>query len=381
MIPHFLREADHPWLLALVEAYDRFVGHRRRELDEHLRIPLRVPCPRHKLAIASRVLDRLFPHEPPGPLAPREARDAVFEAAAFGGGRREVLSRLADRLGTTPAELDEALFADLPGERRLAPPPEALDPGELALRANLDIAQSLLRRSSCVTIDLTGHARAIIRQAKWVGLIVTVRSGERGFQARIEVSGPLALFRRTLVYGRALAGLVPQLVWCDAFRLAAELRLDDRPLQLQLRSGDPIFPAKAPRKFDSRVEARFFRDFGRAAPDWDLVREPAPVVAGKTLIFPDFAIRHRRRPGRCWLLEILGYWTPEYVASKLRHLRTAKRRDLILCVDEDRQCSERDLPLDTPIIRYRRRVDPRDVLRIIAPGDAAGSKGSGSARR
>jgi predicted nuclease of restriction endonuclease-like RecB superfamily len=67
---------------------------------------------------------------------------------------------------------------------------------------------------------------------------------------------------------------------------------------LVLRSGGPILPAEEGRRFDSRPEERFERDFARAAPAWEIIREPWPVSAGPVLIFPDFALRRREAAER-----------------------------------------------------------------------------------
>ena len=88
-------------------------------------------------------------------------------------------------------------------------------------------------------------------------------------------------------------------------------------------------------------------------------------MAGGTLIFPDFALQHRTDPARRWLLEIAGFWTPDYVARKLALYRSAHVPRLIFCIDEDRNCAEADLPFGARVIRYRRRVDPSEVLRAI----------------
>jgi len=93
------------------------------------------------------------------------------------------------------------------------------------------------------------------------------------------------------------------------------------------------------------VEERFAREFRRLAPVWDVTREPEPIAAGGTLIFPDFALRHRSDLAREWLLEIVGFWTPDYVARKLALYRSAGLPNLILCIDEGRNClSLRRLP-------------------------------------
>ena len=117
----------------------------------------------------------------------------------------------------------DSLFADLPGERLVAAPPRPLSPGELALRTNLAIAQGLLFRVASVTIEMDGNARAVVRHSKLRGLICTVvPCGAGPADSVLELSGPFALFRRTLVYGRALSEILPLLAWCDRFRLRAE---------------------------------------------------------------------------------------------------------------------------------------------------------------
>ncbi|HUP34140.1 MAG TPA: hypothetical protein VNC82_01720 [Candidatus Limnocylindria bacterium] len=39
--------------------------------------------------------------------------------------------------------------------------------------------------------------------------------------------------------------------------------------------------------------------------------------------------------------------------------------NLILCIDESRNCSEADLPPEARVIRFRRGVDAAAVLRIV----------------
>jgi len=279
-------------------------------------------------------------------LPPREARARVFATAARVPARPavEVLAKCARELRVAPEALRDALFADLPGER-LAFPPASLDPGELALRANLLLAQALLARAFRVDISIEGNARAVVRHASLRGLICSVTPGLAGEGARLEVSGPFALFRRTLLYGPALGSLLPVLAWTRRFRLDADCELRGRAATVTLASGDPIFPSAEPRRFDSQVEERFARDFGRAAPGWTVVREPEPIQAGGHLVFPDFAVHRRHEPGARWLVEIVGFWTAEYLAAKLERLRDARIANLVLCIDEERNVGASGLPL------------------------------------
>lgn len=366
-VPLYLGPADHPWLRALIDVYERFVGEPRRALEERLKEPLPVPAPGRAVRLAAAILDRLHGGAVTSAVPPREARSAVFGEAARGGEARDVMERVARSLGVDVPDLAESLFADLPGERRLGAPGEALGPEEVALRANLAMVQGFLYRSTSVAIEAVGQARALVRHAKLRGLICTVSRGAEMGVARLDVSGPFALFRRTLLYGRALAEVVPRLAWCERFRLTSEVVLRGEALRFVVCTGDPIFPSGEPRRYDSRLEERFAKEFARIAPAWDLVREPEPIEAGGTLIFPDFALVHRHDPSRRWLLEIVGFWTPGYLERKLARLREAGLGNLIIGVDEERNCGEADLPAGAPVVRFRRRVDPAAVLRIVDP--------------
>src|SRR5262249_42658694 len=149
----------------------------------------------------------------------------------------------ADEANVAPADLEAALFADLRGERRVPALPVTLSPSTLALRANLAIVSSLLRRAATVRIAAFGNTRAVVRHARLLGLICNVQRTARGTPRRaandgpvtglgmvslpgdampgalMEISGPLALFHHTEVYGRALTSLVPRLGWCNEFEL------------------------------------------------------------------------------------------------------------------------------------------------------------------
>ena len=100
------------------------------------------------------------------------------------------------------------------------------------------------------------------------------------------------------------------------------------------------------------------------------MREPEAVRAGGTIVFPDFLLRHRFDPGRRFLVEVIGFWTAEYLQRKVSLLRAAKLDNLILCLDEERGCADAELPTGARVVRFRRRIDPAAVLQ------AAGSLAS-----
>lgn len=368
IVPLFLTAADHPWLGVLMDEIDRFRGRPFRELKERLRAPLPCAAPFIKSRAATVVMLRLWPAVQNAPVSPPVAREAAFVAAASAefvkakDSRAAALAEAGVRTNASATDIERSLFADLPDERLVQAPEEIPSVPDAALRVNLAIARSLMFRASVVHIHCEGAIRPVVRQAHLRGLLCTVRAAA---PEEIEISGPYAIFRRTLLYGRALGELIPFLARTARFQLKATCSIHATEGELRLGSGDPIFPASTPKAFDSKLEERFAKDFKRSAPDWDLLREPQAVPAGGTLIFPDFLLRHRLDPARQALLEIVGFWTPEYLAHKFASLRAARIDNLILAVDKDRQCAPGDLPAGARVIWYRKRIDPKDVLAIL----------------
>lgn len=367
IVPRYLTEADHVWLSVLLDECERYVGRRRCELDERLTEPLPVRAPRDKLTAAVAVLRREYTARTESPVSPVTIRRVLFLARAHHRPREATLNIAASELGITPEEVDAHLFADLPPERCVAPLKQPLSSAELALRTNHAIVASLLRKAQVVRLTAEGDVRALVRAVKLRGLLCTAKFLQGGGSVSLEVSGPYALFRHTLVYGRALASLLPRAARCHHFELRAECALlneRDR-VQLVVRSGDPVVPAAKTRAFDSKLEERFAREFSRIALDWELIREPDAIPVGDSWLFPDFALRHRRDPRRRWLLEIVGYWTPQYLERKLRLLREAQLDPFLLCIDAARNCADEEFPAHARVLRFSRRVPATEVLKRI----------------
>jgi predicted nuclease of restriction endonuclease-like RecB superfamily len=65
------------------------------------------------------------------------------------------------------------------------------------------------------------------------------------------------------------------------------------------------------------------------------------------------------------MLEIVGFWTPEYLRHKLDTLRKANMGRFILCIDAARNCAQEELPRQANVIRYKRHVPATEVLKIL----------------
>ena len=365
----YLGAHDYGWLNVVLAEFLRFEGRRWRELEQRLREPFDIPLEPTKLQAAIQVLRTLFGSAEDGRLDAVRARKELFELAAQRtGSRRAILAEAAGRLRVSPETLEEGLFGDVRQERRVKPPAHPIPPSELALRVNSRFAQAVVRGASEVEVEAYENVRSLVRHARLRGLICTIAAGNDLARTRLSISGPFALFRHTLVYGRALAELVPLLARAPRFSLSARCLVHGEMVRFVVESGDPLFPSENLRAFDSRVEERFARDMARLAPDWHVLREPTAVPALGTLIFPDFLLCHRLDPRRRFLVEIVGFWTPEYISRKLETLRAARIENLILCIDEARRCSEADIPRHALVVRFRKKVDASKLLPILECG-------------
>jgi predicted nuclease of restriction endonuclease-like RecB superfamily len=396
IVPRWLDASDHGWIRLVVAEYERHVGGVRRLLDEALAGPKSFDCPRRKLAVVRRVLDDHWSSRVAAPLPPHELRARLFAAAAASASPADqTIAAVARELSLSPAELAAGMFADLPSERCVCAPAEPPSVPHLALAANLRIAQALLARSTGVMVGLVGNARAVVRLAKLRGLIceLTSQAASPGSAAvprpepelpcsrdappsrrlpwqrhapspSLRLSGPLSLFRHTTLYGRAMGALIPILGHCHDYELHADLLLPDGPGTLTLTPRDPLPRSGAPAVYDSSLERTLAKDLAKVAPDWDVVREPEPVAACGTLVFPDFALVNRRTAQRV-LVEVAGFWTASYLREKLSRLAAARRCDLVVCVDRRGDVGETALPASLPVLPFTRRVDALALMRFI----------------
>jgi len=363
LVLHLLDARDTPWIAALLDEVEHAVGRPWRELLERIeRLPART-APARRAAVVQAIRASLG-GQVSGGLSPRRVRRALLGAAAVDAGARAArIAAVAQALDATEAEVLAQLWRDLPGERAVVLP--AGRPAELtiAAEANLRIIQRALTRCYELRLEVSGNARAVARTAALRGLLaVARRDGER---VVLHVSGPLALFHRTVVYGRAMGSLVPQLAWCEQFRLEARCDLGQGPATCRIQAPVLLPPAARPRRHDSALEARFERDMAARAPSWRVLREPSPVDAGPHLVFPDFQLEHRVVPGRRWWVELVGYWTADYLAHKLATYRAANLAHVILCIDASRALDHDELPRGARVVRFNRRVPVDEVLAII----------------
>ncbi len=372
--PRYLTARDEVWMRRVLDAFDGYVGRTVAERDAAIPGIVREIARAHGVANraadgVAHVLRRQFKTKVNSATDPVETRRVVFEEAARDDvfDRARALARAADLLGATVPAIERALFADRPGARQIVAPAAPPSPLEAIEAYNLALVQGLLLRSERVVVEVREHVRAVVRFAKLTGLLCTCGAGESA--ARLEISGPLSILRHTTKYGFALASFFPAVLSTARFRLEAICTLRGEPKHIQIDASDRIARThKLPRDADSAVERALARDVRRIGGPWTLEREPQAITVGSRLFFPDFTLR---RGATAITVEIVGFYTPEYLRSKLEVLRSAGIRTMIVCVDESLACADGEIA--GTVLRFKRRVDAAALLRV-----AEGLAGGGS---
>lgn len=263
--------------------------------------------------------------------------------------REQVLAEAAASYRLTVEQVETALLADLAEEQILLDPGELMAPGDLITRYNLELDRGLLYWAREVRIFIHGGYKDFFKYVKLFKLMYTIRYGDQSGGYHITLHGPISPFvKSTIRYGLQFAKFLPALLLCPRWSMEADVQppgISNRgPLRYRLDDRTDLRTHfKASGLFDSQLEADFAAEFegkyGVAARVWELAREDELILVDDTVMIPDFSFTHRKN-GRRALLEIVGYWHPDYLRRKLAKVQQAGRRDLILLVYESANVAE-----------------------------------------
>ena len=166
IMPRCLGSRDLPWVRALVDEIDAFVGEPISRLDDAWASAiaprlLAQGAPRRALDGALAVLRQRYVARIRAVARPAELRAALFEEAAISPGAEDAaLARASAWLSLAPEIVLRDLFADLPGARIIVAPEIPVSPDALILGYNLALVQGLLLRATSLVAHVREHARS-----------------------------------------------------------------------------------------------------------------------------------------------------------------------------------------------------------------------------
>lgn len=329
----------------MLSIYRRGFGRTRRELHAAVRevFAREQDCPLRRIAAFCKLLDDAGEYDDDRRGEAAELRRQVFRLAArshplvaaadrlFAKDEGQVKAEIAAVLGLSWSDSDARLFADISECHRLKEFAGFVDAAALLARYNVAQVQAALFDAVEMTVWARDDFKTILRYAKLARLLHTIRlEGADGYVFRFD--GPASLLRSTHRYGAALARFLPALVACRSWRMHAVVRRRGWAHRLELSPADGLTShLPPPDEFDSSLEQTFAERWGDGPREgWTLVREGEVLHHEQRVFVPDFVLRHA--DGRRVLLEIVGFWTPEYLQAKLKTLRLFRERQVVIAL-------------------------------------------------
>lgn len=312
--------------------------------------------------------------------------------------RSQIMRIVASRLGISTCDMAENMWSDLEENTTLYQFYK-ITPSRLISWYNLSLMQTLLFNCTHLEFITSGgkNWKRILRDVKRLGLMYTLQQAENSDSVQKEIrvprrenadtqnltgnnaikndpkivciiDGPMSLFKLTDRYGTAMAKLLPSIVAAETWSLKASIMrktIDSGKKLYEFEMSDKESPSllhEPPREepinhdskygtigsshpyksasnyFDSMVEEKFSRKFEYSASGWKLTREPdSLILSNGAALIPDFMFE---KHGRKVYLEIVGFWTEEYLEKKVQKindvaLRQENKVDFLIAVNYD----------------------------------------------
>jgi uncharacterized protein len=370
----------------IVTSFQENLGNIQAELDRQLQeLEGDSPDYRLKRGLAYLLRSGFCEFEIVSPLEPPMLRERVFALAAQSAPHpqqsHQVLEQLALQLSRElekevfPEQIRTGLYADL-AENRIMTRFEPPSPEALLHRYNLSQVQGIFYRASHLTLNahrnVPGEYKLLFRYLKLFQLMAYIEGdADHGFT--ITVDGPASLFNPSTRYGLAIAKLIPALLHVTKWSLSATLQTRDfytnnwKTGRFTLNSECGLVSHYPPGKpYDSMLEAAFVDRWNATKTEWILEREVDLIPIPGSVMIPDFRLVHP--DGRVFLLEIVGYWRPEYLQKKFSQVRRAQSDNLILAISERLNLEKAGVKMnDVParVVWFKDKLIPKEVLKVM----------------
>ncbi|GAB4529783.1 MAG: DUF790 family protein [Pleurocapsa sp.] len=371
-----------------INCFQECLGKTQGELDQKL-LDLEGDSPdyRVKRGLAHLLRNSFSTFEIISPLEPPALRQRVFAEAAkvptLPRHRSQTLDAIAHNLTAelkrtvSREEIETGLYADLQ-ENRILTQFDAPVPESLIHRYNLSQVQGIFYRASNIVINAhrndPGEYKLLFRYLKLFQLMAYIEGdADTGFTLTLD--GPASLFKASTRYGLALAKMIPALLHVSKWSLQAKLQNRD-PYSGNVKTGrfsltsdrnDLVSHYPPGKPYDSMLEASFANSWAKTKTEWRLEREVDLVPLPGSVMIPDFRLVHP--DGRDFLLEIVGYWRPEYLKKKFYQVRNADVDNLILAVSERLNLEKAGVKftnLPNRVIWFKNKLSPKAVLEVIS---------------
>jgi uncharacterized protein len=370
----------------MIDCFQSAIGKTQGELDKSLHgLEGDSPDYRLKRGLAHLLKGGFSTFEVISPLEPSDLRQRVFALSARSTPSHHstqlTLETLALELGqelnreVLTNEISTGLYADL-NENKIFTQFDAPTPEALLHRYNLSQVQGIFYRAS--QVQLTAHRndpgeyKLLFRYLKLFQLMTYIE-GDADIGFTLTIDGPTSLFKPSTRYGLALAKMLPALLHVTKWSMHSTLQTKD-PFTGVLKTGKftlnsecglvSHYPPGKP--YDSMLEAAFAERWSSTKTEWQLEREVDLIPIPGSVMIPDFRLVHP--DGRVFLLEIVGYWRPEYLQKKFAQVHKSDCDNLILAISERLNLEKAGVKVkDVPakVIWFKDKLLPKSVLEVL----------------
>jgi len=393
LVPDRLTRKNHSEYVgfadSMLEIYRGGVGMTRQSLHSAVERVFKeqVDCPARRIQAFCKLLDDASEFSKGDRRRVVQLRQSVFRAAAkqhplvvqrdalFESQESEVKRRIAEDHGMDWPQLHDKLFSDLMEYHELKSFKGFEDATALLSRYNVAQTQVVLFDAVRMTVTATGDFKQILKYAKLARLMHRIT--KRPDHYRFEFDGPASVLQSTHRYGFAMARFLPGLLSCRGWSMVATLRATPFRPPLKFRLDDKCRLTSgmiSANEFDSSVEESFSKEWGEQPREgWRLERETEILHQGQTAFFPDFVFMHQ--DGTRALLEIVGFWTPEYLAYKTKVLEQFSHQPVLLAIAKPLK-DKFSVPMEHPAIYFKDTIKLGSVLEMLESFRDSGDRGS-----
>jgi predicted nuclease of restriction endonuclease-like RecB superfamily len=311
-------------------------------------------------------------------ICPADIRKQLWEESSRRGfaltptRRDEIVNAISARTTNSATSIIQSMWSDL-DENMILERFDSVKSDELLGWYDLSLLQTLLFTCTSLQFSVKGGAswKNILRKVKRLGLMYNLKElvtsdkspdfNDSASELVCSIDGPVSLFKMTDRYGTSIAKLIPFIISSSWWHLSALIvrktvsgkkiyefkasSADFRQLNLrepsQNEQDNSIDNRPSSSYYDSSLEEKFAIRFEHLANRWKIKREPEPLIVGNGVAFiPDFLFE---KYGRKVYLEIVGFWTKEYLEKKFQKINDILRNsniDLFVAVDEELSCSK-----------------------------------------
>ncbi len=279
----------------------------------------------------------------------------------------DAVEEIAKEVGITPEEVISGMYADLDENRVMTEPFEPTCEWLLD-RYNVALAQAMLYKASELRMQIYRNIptkyKLVFKFIKFFRLMHTV-AGNHQDGYYIVLDGPASILRLSQKYGIQMALFLPALLHCNHWWMEADVLMNKTKYRFKLTDEFSLKSHySAPGEFDSKLERNFAEKFERANTEWTLEREVDIIDLKDTVMIPDFAFVHP--DGRRALMEIVGFWTPDYLKKKINKLRRAELENMVIAVSEKLNCSKEDFEdVCGEVFFFKTSIKVDDVLECV----------------